>query len=135
MTSCHILLLPFVRTIESSSLQLSSHFGKENTSRTLAQIWVASVQEKTRQPSEGTGGPLKIDTEVQSIRGVWFPCKWIAPVSAQEERDHEKEKRRGIDFQSRKGEAIESPIRVTMSRRKLSLKASQLLQSNSLDPV
>ena len=108
MTSCHIPLLPFVRTIESSSLQLSSHFGKERTRRTLAQIWVASVQEKTRQASEGTGGPLKIDTEMQSIRGVRFPCKWIAPVSAQEERDRARKKRRGIDFQSRKGEAIEN---------------------------
>lgn len=57
----------------------------------LARLRVASVQEKTRQEADGTGGPLKIDTGVQ-------PSPWGAIPMQMNCTDAGSAQRKGLIF-------------------------------------
>lgn len=64
----------------------------------LARLRVASVQEKTRQEADGTGGPLKIDTGVQ-------PSPWGAIPMQMNCTDTGSAQREGLIFPKSRGTA------------------------------
>jgi len=71
---------------------------EEVSTEALARLRVASVQEKTRQEADGTGGPLKIDTGVQ-------PSPWGAIPMQMNCTDTGSAQREGLIFSKFRGTA------------------------------
>jgi len=74
---------------------------EEASTVALARLRVASVQEKTRQETDGAGGPLKIDTGVQ-------PSPWGAIPMQMNCTDTGSAQREGLIFPKFRGTASQA---------------------------